>query len=318
MCGGEKFPKDLVSPLLERGGEVWNLYGPTETTIWSTAHRVEAVDGRSVPIGRPIANTTVYVMDTLGRLTPQGVPGELWIGGDGVARGYLDRPDLTTDRFVTSPFDDGRPLYRTGDLVRWRNDGVLEHLGRLDAQVKVRGHRIELGEIEAVLADHEDVREAVAAVRGAGSEARLIASVVREPGRMIIGSQLRRYLREKLPDYMVPGLITTIDTVPRTPNGKVDRRALDVLSTAVTPRDYVAPRTEAEAQLAQVWMELLEVDRVGVHDNFFELGGHSLLAMRAVALASKRFAVDIEPRGLFFQTLEQTAASGKEVTSGHT
>jgi hypothetical protein len=175
-----------------------------------------------------------------------------------------------------------------------------------------------LGEIEAVLADHEDVREAVAAVRGAGSEARLIASVVREPGRMIIGSQLRRYLREKLPDYMVPGLITTIDTVPRTPNGKVDRRALDVLSTAVTPRDYVAPRTEAEAQLAQVWMELLEVDRVGVHDNFFELGGHSLLAMRAVALASKRFAVDIEPRGLFFQTLEQTAASGKEVTSGHT
>jgi hypothetical protein len=193
--------------------------------------------------------------------------------------------------------------------VRWRNDGRLEHLGRLDDQVKVHGHRIELGEIEAVLADHDDVRQAVAAVKGGEGEARLVAFIVSEPGRPLIGSELRRFLRQRLPAYMVPGVISEIDAVPLAPNGKVDRKALPDPAAGATRREYAAPTTDTEQQIANVWKALLDVERVSIHDNFFEIGGHSLLAMRAVAMLAAESGGRIDPRAFFFQTLHQIAAS---------
>jgi acyl-CoA synthetase (AMP-forming)/AMP-acid ligase II len=309
LCGGEAFPQDLVGPLLERADEVWNLYGPTETTVWSTAHRVEAESDGSVPIGRPIDNTCVYVVDEHGALLPPGAPGELWIGGLGVTPGYHDRSDLTAERFLPSPFVDGDRVYRTGDLVRWRSDGLLEHLGRMDQQVKVHGFRIELGEIEAALAAHEAVRQAVATVHGNGVDARLVGYVVVEDGADVLGSELRVFLRKRLPDYMVPGLIAEIDELPLTPNGKVDRKALPNPLESVAQREFVAPQTQLEKQMADIWCRLLEVERVGVHDNFFELGGHSLLAIRAVALMSTESGCRVDPRSVFFQSLGQLASS---------
>jgi amino acid adenylation domain-containing protein len=304
LCGGEAFPGDLVAPLLARADEVWNVYGPTETTIWSSIHRVG--DEGPVPIGKPIDNTQLYVMDRRGRPVPAGVAGELWIAGTGVARGYRARPALTAERFVASPARAGR-AYRTGDLVRWRDDGSLEHLGRLDHQVKVNGFRIELGEIEAVLAEHPSVAQCVVAVRGAASDARLVAYVVWRDDPLL-GSEVRRHLRGRLPDYMVPGLVVDIPAVPLTPNGKVDRRALPDPLQSVRPRDYVTPRTPVESGIAGVWAELLAVDRIGIHDNFFEVGGHSLLAIRAAALVEERLGVRLDARTMFFQTLEQVAA----------
>lgn len=315
VCGGEAFPPELIVPLLERADEVWNLYGPTETTVWSTAARMdrEAAE-ETVSIGRPIANTRVYVMDDHGRLAPEGVPGELWIGGAGVARGYHDRPELTAEKFVEDPFVEGGRAYRTGDLVRWMSDGRLEHLGRMDNQVKVNGFRIELGEIETGLAEHRDVHQAVADVReGADGESRLVAYVVWEEGVQPLGSELRRHLRTKLPDYMIPGVVVDMDELPLTPNGKVDRNRLPNPLESIDTGEYVEPEGELERQVADVWSELLDVDRVGRDDNFFELGGHSLLAVQAVTRMKERTGLRVDPRDMFFQTLEQVAANGEAV-----
>jgi len=289
LCGGEGLPRELAAQLLPRVGSLWNMYGPTETTIWSAVCKVERAD--TISIGHPIANTRLYVLDTHGQLLPIGVPGELHIGGDGLARGYLGRPELTAERFIPHPLRDepGERLYRTGDLVRYRMDGTLEFLGRLDTQVKVRGYRIELGEVEAALAQQPGVQAAVVVAReDRPGDRQLVAYVVASPegqgqGAPATIETLALALRGRLPAYMVPAAFVLLDALPLTPNGKTDRRALP--SPAGRPdeparRGYVAPRTPLERALARIWEDVLDIGPVGVRDNFFDLGGHSLLAVR--------------------------------------
>ena len=308
LCGGEALPPALAERLLPLVGELWNMYGPTETTVWSTCARI--MDARApIRIGRPVGNTVVRVVDGAGQQLPAGVPGELLIGGAGVARGYLGRSELTARQFVTDPtgeLSDTR-FYRTGDVVKLHPDGTLEHLGRTDNQVKVQGYRIELGEIESVLTAHPAISEAVAGVHaGTDADARLVAWVIYAPGEQLTGSEVRRYLRNQLPAYMIPGVVVQLDAMPRTANGKVDRRALpDPLATECGSRKFVPPATEMERVIADAWGGLLPVTTVGRTDNFFELGGHSLLSMRAVAGIEERTGVRIDPRLFFFQTVQQ-------------
>ncbi len=313
LCGGEALPRDLANALLERVDTLWNLYGPTETTIWSTVQQVEAGDA-DILIGRPIANTEIYVLDRSGQPAPIGVAGEIWIAGTGVALGYHRRPELTAERFVPEPFSDrpGARMYRTGDLGRWTQDGRLHHLGRIDHQVKIRGFRIELGEIEAVLASHEAVRQAVVVAREAApGDLRLVAYVAYAPGEDLTVSDVRRHLRRDLPDYMLPSVVVALDTIPLTPNGKVDRAALPDPFRGVQRTDlqFTPPAPGLEQVMAQVWADLLKIERIGADDNFFELGGHSLLSLRVVAAIEKQTGWRMDPRTLFFQNLRQIAAA---------
>ncbi|HEY0481661.1 MAG TPA: amino acid adenylation domain-containing protein [Kofleriaceae bacterium] len=310
LCGGEALPGELAEALLVRVGALWNMYGPTETTVWSTCGRVELGRG-GVSIGTPIDNTEIWILDDAGEPVPIGVPGELYIGGAGVALGYHDRPQLTAERFVRDRFSSrpGARLYRTGDLARWRADGQLQHLGRTDFQVKIRGYRIELGEIEVALARHAQVAEAVVVAQpGPGGEQRLVAYLIAR-GAPPAAAALREHLRTSLPDYMVPAVFVALDKLPLTPNGKVDRRALpapDVQPAApIAPSS--APRTRGEQLVAAVWRELLGVERISVSDNFLDLGGHSLLIMQAIAKLEARTGKRISPRTFIFQTLEQIA-----------
>jgi amino acid adenylation domain-containing protein/non-ribosomal peptide synthase protein (TIGR01720 family) len=292
LCGGEALPRELADRLLAKGVELWNMYGPTEATIWSAVLRV-AAGAEAVPVGGPIANTALYVLDAALRPVPVGVPGELAIGGLGLARGYLGRPELTAERFLPDPFTrrEGGRMYRTGDLVHWRPDGTLAFLGRIDHQVKVRGFRIELGEIEAVLAAHPAVAQAVVIVReDRPGDKRLAAYLVARPGAEAPAvAVLRAHLKERLPDYMVPPIFITLDELPLTPNGKVDRRALPApdRNRPELGEEYVAPRNPTEAALAAIWAETLGLERIGVHDDFFELGGDSLMVIRVVSKANK-------------------------------
>ncbi len=312
LCGGEALPRDLAEHLLPRCAALWNLYGPTETTIWSAACRV--FPGQPIVIGRPIANTQFHVLDRHLRPVPAGVPGELYIGGDGLARGYLNRPELTVERFIVDPFDGGAEgrLYRTGDLARWRPNGEVEFLGRTDHQVKVRGHRIELGEIEAVLAQYPRIRDQVVATwADASGENRLVAYVVAQPGATVEMGAIRAFLQLKLPDYMIPTALVVLDALPLTANNKVDRKALpDPAETSVlVPCGYTAPRTEVEEKLAAIWAEALGTDRVGIHDNFFELGGHSLMAARLFTRVEAEFGRSFPLATLFrAQTVAEMAA----------
>lgn len=284
LCGGEALSRELAERLLERCASLWNLYGPTETTIWSAVQHVKAATG-PVPIGRPIAMTQFYVLDASLQPVPIGIPGELHIGGGGIARGYLRRPALTTERFTGNPCSNepGARLYKTGDVVRYLPDGTLEFLGRVDHQVKIRGFRIELGEIEARLEQHPAVRQAVVMVREDSCGApRLVAYIVATPGLTPVVSSLRAFLTQQLPDYMVPSAFVFLAAFPLTPNAKVDRRALPapqegrpVLDTA-----FVTPMSEVEHQIATIWRQVLRLDSVGTHDNFFDLGGHSLQPTR--------------------------------------
>ncbi|MBO0684971.1 MAG: AMP-binding protein, partial [Candidatus Dormibacteraeota bacterium] len=268
------------------GGSVVNMYGPTETTIWSTTQEVgEAGEGETVAIGRPIANTTCYVLDGGMRPVPVGVVGELWIGGEGVSAGYLGRPELNRERFVEDGYGRGGGLlYRTGDLARYREDGVLEYLGRVDTQVKLRGYRLELGEIESVLSTHPGVRENAVVVRGGGGggEGQLVAYVVGHRGEAPEGGELRGYLEERLPKYMVPAVYVAMEGLPQTPNGKLDRRALPEPDTRRRDREpeLVAPRDDLEQELAAIWERALGVTPIGVDESFFQLGGHSLMAVQ--------------------------------------
>jgi amino acid adenylation domain-containing protein len=309
IVGGEALPPSLAEWLRSRVKVLWNAYGPTETTVWSMLSKI--TDDGSITIGKPIANTRVYVLDGAGYPVPIGAPGEVCIAGDGVARGYHGQPELTAHVFVPEL---GRPdavMYRTGDIGRWRADGRLEYLGREDGQVKVRGYRIETGEIEAALAAHEAVGTAVVGVRAAAADdPRLVAWVQLHPDFECTGSELRRFLRQRLPDYMIPAMITIVETLPVTPNGKIDRRALPdgFASGAPLRGDRVPPTTPTERVIADIWSQLLEVKELSVTDGFFELGGHSLLAMRAAQEIAARTGVRIESRLLFFRTLEQLAA----------
>ncbi len=297
LCGGEALPPDLARMLVRGEAEVWNLYGPTETTIWSTVQRVTAGVG-PVPIGRPIANTRVYVLDRRGAATPIGVPGELFIGGQGVALGYLNRPELTAERFRPDPFagEPGARMYRTGDRVRWRADGTLEYLGRLDNQVKIRGFRVELGEIETVLSRHPAVVQAVAHVLPDTSGTnRLVAYVVPAGAGLPAPAELRSHLAAHLPEYMVPSIFMPLNKIPLTPNGKVDRRRLPPpdAQRLMPEAAHVAPRNELERTVARVWCEALGVPSVSVTDNFFDLGGHSLLIVKVHSELSAALAHDL-------------------------
>src|SRR6185369_12524227 len=228
LCGGEELSRELGRKLEASGAEVWNLYGPTETTIWSTAWRVQGAAG-GVKIGRPIANTQAYILDESGQAVAVGVSGELYLAGEGLARGYLNQAEQTAARFVPNPYSQrgGARMYRTGDVCRWRADGEIEYLGRLDQQVKVRGYRIELGEIEAALLSHAQVSEAVVVAREeAGGGKRLVGYVVAEEAATVEAGELRRYLKGKLPEYMVPAVIVGLEQMPKTPNGKLDRGKL--------------------------------------------------------------------------------------------
>ncbi len=305
VVGGERLsPTAAAAWHRAVGGRVplVNAYGPTETTISVTAHEVPAPaegSAREVPIGRPMLGSRGYVVDRAGQLVPPGVPGELWVGGAGVSRGYLGRPGLTAERFVPSPFGDGDRLYRTGDTVRWLPGGVLEYLGRADDQVKVRGFRIELGEVEAAICAFPAVREAIVVARDdAGGMKRLVAYVVGRGGAAPVGDEVRGWLRERLPEHMVPSAVVALEAFPLSPAGKVDRRALPAPDFA-SSAEHVAPRTATEEALAEIWSELLNVPRVGAHDGFFELGGHSLLATRVVSRVRERFGVELPLRALF-------------------
>jgi amino acid adenylation domain-containing protein len=297
LCGGEALPQALARELFARTRELWNMYGPTETTIWSTVDRVDS-EAWEVSIGRPIANTQVYVLDERLRPVPIGVPGELYIGGAGVALGYLNRPELTAERFVPDPFNvgSGARLYRTGDRARLRGDGRAEYLGRLDFQVKLRGFRIELGEIEAALESHPGVGQAVVAVHERSAiDKRLVAYIVAEGDGAPDPAELRRALAETLPDYMIPSAFVFLDAFPLTPNGKVDRRALPAPEGAAlaTAAEYVEPTGDLERQIASAWREVLRVDRVGKHDNFFDLGGNSLLILQVHSRVKRLFERDL-------------------------
>lgn len=287
LCGGEALPRELANELVARASSVWNMYGPTEATVWSALDQVTSITG-PVFVGRPIANTELYLLDSELQPVPIGVLGELYIGGDGLARGYRNRPELTAEKFVPHPFSrqaDAR-LYNTGDLARYRADGNLELLGRRDHQVKIRGFRVELGEIEAALGEHPAVQATAVVVREeAPGEHRLVAYAVLQPGSLARAEELRSFLKSKLPDYMLPARFEFLDRLPVSPSGKVDRRALPAPGSErlESEASYVAPRTEQEKKLAAIWAEVLQLDRVSIHDNFFDLGGHSLLAVKLVA-----------------------------------
>ena len=319
LCGGEALPLELASQLLTKGAAVWNLYGPTETTVWSTVFKVELSDTHSlataregvVPIGRPIANTQIYILDPHHQLVPIGVPGELHIGGVGLAKGYLNRQDLTDEKFVPNPFEpeSNYCLYKTGDLARYLPDGTIEYLGRVDHQVKIRGFRIELGEIESLLNQHPAIHQAVVISSGEQpTDQRLIAYIVptirsfnqlnqssdqgAEPHHPTsekadsgtsfsasLISDLRHFLQEQLPSYMVPAIFVPLEALPLTPNGKVDRRSLpspQEFDRPIHEISYQSPQTELEKMIVRLWQDVLRIDRIGINDNFFDLGGHSL------------------------------------------
>jgi len=318
-CGGEAMPPDLAAALLARGCEVWNLYGPTETTIWSATQPVVVPeDARS--IGRPIAHTSLQILDPGMNALPAGIAGELFIGGEGLARGYHGRADLTAEKFVPDPRGPaGARLYATGDLARRLPDGRIEFLGRIDQQVKLRGFRIELGEIEAALRTHPAVRAAAVAVReDSAGEKRLVAYIV-GLGETPVAA-LREHLRARVPDYMMPAGFVPLATLPLTPNGKLDRRALPALEgVEAAASDYLAPRDAIERVLADLWREVLKADRVGARDNFFELGGHSLLAAQALARIRKIFQVELPLRTFFEAATPEKVAialTGADATPG--
>ncbi|MFE6068660.1 non-ribosomal peptide synthase/polyketide synthase [Streptomyces sp. NPDC056525] len=297
LVGGEAVDAGLAGVLAEAGASVWNMYGPTETTIWSTSALLSGDGG--TPIGAPIANTQVYVLDSRLRLVPPGVSGELYIAGEGVARGYLGRPGLTSERFVTDPFGEpGSRMYRTGDLVRWTDSGVLEFVGRVDDQVKVRGYRIELGEVESALSKVDGVARAVAMVReDSPNDRRLVGYVVPAEGTALETEAVRRAVARLLPEYMVPSAVVVLDAVPLTPNGKTDRKALPAPSTSGVVRREA--RTAQEDILCGLFAEILGLPRVGIDESFFDLGGHSLLATRLVSRIRTVLGVELPVRALF-------------------
>jgi amino acid adenylation domain-containing protein len=320
LCGGESLPRDLADALLVRAGSVWNMYGPTETTIWSSLHRVTPGAG-PIPIGRPIDRTRITVLDRHGALAPFGVAGEIVIGGDGVAEEYLGQPELTSARFVADPFAPGRGarMYRTGDLGCLRDDGALHHLGRLDQQIELRGFRIEPGEIEAALEDAGTKESVVVLREDRPGAARLVAYYVSRASTPSV-SDLRERLRARLPPHMLPSAYVRLDVLPLTPNGKVDRAALPPPDASSVPdRDRVAPRDPVEAALTRIWSDVLGVEVPSVRDDFFALGGHSLLAVRLLARVASEHHVDLPLRTLLDDpTIEALASRIRELREATT
>jgi thioesterase domain-containing protein/acyl carrier protein len=302
LCGGEAWSQELAEPLLARCGSLWNMYGPTETTIWSAATRV--LPGQPVFISGPIGNTRLYIVDRFLQLAPVGVAGELCIAGEGLARGYWNRPELTAEKFLPDPFshEPAARLYRTGDLARYRADGSIEFLGRIDHQVKLRGFRVELGEIESVLSEYPGVRQVVVVLReDSPGDQRLVAYLVQSSRDPATHAELRAWVRAKLPEYMMPADFVLMDALPLTPNGKIDRKALpsSALERFEFARAIVGPRDALEQQLVGIWENILQVRRVRPSDNFFDLGGHSLTAVRLFSEIRKRTGRDLPLDTLF-------------------
>ena len=313
LCGGEALPNNLASKLLQQCASVWNMYGPTETTIWSAASQLKT-DSEIIPISHPIANTQLYILDQYSQLVPVGVAGELCIAGQGLARGYFKRPDLTAEKFISNPFSkEAELLYKTGDLARYLPNGDIEYLGRIDNQVKVRGFRIELGEIEAVISQYPVVRETVVVVREDSVDSqRIVAYVVPHKEQTLAIAELRNFLESKLPNYMVPTAFVPLEALPLTPNGKVDRKALPAPELTQISSSNIAPAsTPIENLLAGIWAEVLGIDKVGIDNNFFELGGHSLIATRVISQVRQVFQVELPLRYLFEKPT--VAGLGKEI-----
>jgi amino acid adenylation domain-containing protein len=290
---GEALRQSLVEELYAFGTikKVYDLYGPTEDTVYSTCALRQA--GGRATIGRPLPNKQVYILDEQMEAVPVGVAGQLYIGGEGLARGYLQRPELTSERFIPSRW--GR-VYRTGDLARYQWDGDIQYIGRADHQVKIRGFRIELGEVEAQLRQNGAVREAVVVAREEGGEKRLVGYVVGEASV----NELKEHLKKRLPEYMVPSAIVLLEQLPLTPNGKVDRKALPAPdAAALETAQFIAPRTQTERILAEIWCKLLNLQRVGVNDNYFRLGGHSLMAIRVVSRMREAFKIELSLSSIF-------------------
>ena len=304
LCGGEALPSPLAERLLDGAAALWNLYGPSESTIWSTMARITK-EQRTISIGRPIANTEIYILDKSLQPVPIGIAGELYIGGAGLARGYRHRQELTEEKFIAHPFsaDPRERLYRTGDWARYRADGAIEFLGRFDQQVKIRGQRIELGEIETTLRRHPAVKEAVivARDRGSGRDKEIVAYLVRGEASGPSITELREFLQRTLSDAMVPGVWVFLEAMPLTPNRKIDRNALPAPdgTRPALEAEFIAPRSELEAVIAQVWRDLLQRDAIGIEDNFFDLGGHSLAAAAAIARIGAITGREISLRDFF-------------------
>jgi len=302
ILAGEELDEDLVSRHYNKtnGILLYNEYGPTENTVWTTVSKIES-PAVKVTIGKPINNTKIYITDKGDNLSPVGVPGEICIGGSGLARGYLNRPDLTKEKFIPNPFrkEEGARMYKTGDFGRWLVDGNIEYMSRLDDQVKIRGYRIELGEIESVLQQSELVSQAVVLARADTSgNKRLVGYVV--PESIFDTEAIVSYLRNRLPEYMVPAIWVELESLPLTSNGKIDRKSLPDPDISQQVSDqYIAPRNELEIKLADIWKKLLGIERVGIHNNFFELGGHSLLAMRVISAIRKELQVELAIRDIF-------------------
>ena len=304
LCGGEAFPPDLVNGLIKKVGSVWNMYGPTETTIWSTCHQIKLSENM-ISIGKPIANTQVYILNDSYQLMPIGVQGELYIGGEGVVRGYLNNITLTEDRFINLR---GKRLYRTGDLAKIHSNGLIECLGRIDNQVKIRGFRIELGEIESVILQHDSIKEVVVDVKELSiSDKRLIAYIVMNDDAHFDADSLKIICQSELPDYMIPQHFVTLEKLPLTLNGKIDRKSLPVegITQGKAAENIVEAKTDTEIKLANIWKTVLKRDHVSMTDNFFNLGGHSLLANQIITRIRKELNVSIPLTYLFeFPTLQ--------------
>ncbi len=314
FLGGEALPLSLANQLGEAlGAEIFNMYGPTETTVWSTTYKLTGSSG-SVPIGRPIANTRIYILDERGDRAPIGSAGELYIGGAGVTRGYWRRPDLTAERFLVNPFETGRRemIYRTGDVARYRDNGEIEFIGRTDQQVKIRGFRIELGEIEVVLGAHPAVHEAVAVARRDQSDnPQLVAYVVAKPGQSVSQQELKIYARQKMPEYMIPSVISLLDAMPLTPNGKTDRKALPTPNIDAVGEKGKLERasTELEKIIAELWQDSLGLEAVGLQVNFFDLGANSLSVAEVATSLRQRLKRDVPLTDFFaYPTIAALAA----------
>jgi len=311
MLGGEALPQSLAGDVLThlpKTSKLINMYGPTETTIWSATHDVVSSD-QPIPVGRPIANTALYIVDDQLNPVPLGLPGELLIGGDGVVRGYFKRPELTAERFVPDHFrhERGHPkarMYRTGDLARFRPDGTVDFLGRIDFQVKLRGFRIELGEIEALLAKHDSVRDAVVTVReDVPGDKRMVAYLIPQAGHKINPADLREHFKDTLPAFMIPAYFIALDAFPLTPNMKTDRKALPApnerLSQAEPAADFAPPSNDYQKQIAEIWQAALGISQISIHDNFFELGGHSILAVQVHRQMRETLQTDLTIADMF-------------------
>ncbi|PSB40959.1 non-ribosomal peptide synthetase, partial [Chamaesiphon polymorphus] len=322
LFGGEVIDRRWVKEVFDSISpqRLIHVYGPTESTTFATWYSIESVSTDvTIPIGKPIANKQSYILDRYLQPVPIGVPGELHIGGDGLARGYLNRPDLTAAKFIPNPFssDESARLYKTGDLARYLPDGNIEFLGRIDNQVKIRGFRIELGEIEAVLSTHPQVQQAVAiATEASPGHKRLVAYLVTSD-ESLSSSQVRVFLKQRLPEYMVPAAIVTLDSMPLTPNGKVDRNALPTPDREWDLTiDFVLPSTPTQEAIAQMWLEVLGLEKVGIHNNFFDLGGNSLLVTQLISRLRSAFDVELPIISLFEkQTIFELAESIDEIRS---